>query len=167
MPWVSSRWLLLEAQASKNWIEQACLKLFGYRSPQCAAAKPVGRAPMACQRSTSLQQRQLATYWDILAGVQPAWRGKLDQIWGDASGFGPPSTKETWASWKELSRGPTRWWGLEHLPCEKRLGKMGVITLEKGRLWWWANSSPPVSTRRLWRRWHQAIHSGACQEGKG
>ncbi|KAK4830119.1 hypothetical protein QYF61_008546, partial [Mycteria americana] len=33
--------------------------------------------------------------------------------------------RKTWTNWRDLSGGPPRWWGLEHLPCEKT-GRAGL-----------------------------------------
>lgn len=52
-----------------------------------------------------------------------------------ASSFGLPNTSKTSINWSKVSRGPSKWSGLEHLCCEERLRGLGLHSLERSWLW--------------------------------
>lgn len=57
---------------------------------------------------------------------------------------------------RELSRGPPRWSGLEHVPYKGRLRDQ--VLLQPRKALGAPNGSQPVPTGRLTRRWRQALH---------
>lgn len=80
--------------------------------------------------AVSSQWRGFATKVTNRKELSPSTLHSLDHIqW---SNLGPTGTRKTSINQTELHRGPSKWSGVEHWPCEKRLEDQGPVQPTEG-----------------------------------
>lgn len=62
--------------------------------------------------------------------------------WRHSAQFGAPHYKDDTGELERVEWRPPRWWGLEHLSCEERLGEIDLFSLEQ-RLFWGGPTTAP------------------------
>lgn len=93
-----------------------------------------------------------SAYLSSLQEMQLSQTHHLDSVQMPHAIFGP-QYKTDFNKLKWVQKASQKGWKLEHFPCKKWLLQPGEeASLGEN------NSSLPVSTMRLWKRWSQALH---------